>query len=357
VFRRQRPLVGLDIGSSAVKAVELKPVGKSHRVVALGAEPIPPDAIVDGAIVDGAAVADAIRRLFDTRGIKTREVAASLSGTAVIVKKITVPPMSATELAESIAWEAEQYVPFDIQDVNLDYQVVSGASDGKAAPTAAAGMDVLLVAAKKEKIADYTGVIQQAGCVPVVVDVDAFALQNCYEANYDLEPGAVVALVNAGASATNVNVVAGEHSLFTRDISIGGNAYTEALQKELHLSHDNAERLKKGQPVDGTDFEHARPVIRAVTENVLLEIQKTFDFFRGATDTERIDRVVIAGGTAKVDGFTEMLGERFEVHIEEFNPFKRIAFDAAKSGVGAPEDVAATFAVAVGLALRRVGDR
>ena len=357
MFRRQRPLVGLDIGSSAVKAVELKPSGKGYRVVAFGIEPVPPDAIVDGAIIDGAAVADAIRRLFDNHGFKTKDVAASLSGTAVIVKKITLPPMSATELAESISWEAEQYVPFDIQDVNIDYQVISGAPDGKPAAAAATGMDVLLVAAKKEKIADYTGVIQQAGRVPVVVDVDAFALQNCYEANYGVEPGAIVALVNAGASATNVNVVSGEQSLFTRDISIGGNAYTEALQKELHLSHDSAERLKKGQDAEGIDFEHARPVIRAVTENVLLEIQKTFDFFRGTTGTDHIDRVVISGGTSRIDGFAEMLGERFEAQIEEFNPFKRIAFDAGKFGVGAPEDIAATSVVAVGLALRRVGDR
>ena len=357
MFRRQRPLVGLDIGSSAVKAVELKPVGKSFRVVGYGAEPVPPDAIVDGAIIDGAAVADAIRRLFDSRGIKTRDVAASLSGTAVIVKKITVPPMSQAELDESIAWEAEQYVPFDIQDVNIDYQVISGAPDGKTQPAAGAGMDVLLVAAKKEKIADYTGVIQQAGCSPLVVDVDAFALQNCYEANYGVEAGAVVALVNAGASATNVNVISGEQSLFTRDISIGGNAYTEALQKELHVSHDSAEQIKKGGAADGIDFEHARPVIRAVTENVLLEIQKTFDFFRGTTGTDHIDRIVISGGTARIDGFSEMLGERFEAQIEEFNPFKRIVFDAQKFGVTGPEDVAATSAVAVGLALRRVGDR
>ena len=357
VFRRQRSLVGLDIGSSAVKAVELKPAGKGYRVVGYGAEPIPPDAIVDGAIIDGAAVAEAIRRLFESHGLKTREVAASLSGTAVIVKKITVPPMSQTELAESISWEAEQYVPFDIQDVNIDYQVISGMPDGKSAPPPGSGMDVLLVAAKKEKIADYTGVIQQAGCTPLVVDVDAFALQNCYEVNYGVEPGAVVALVNAGASATNVNVVSGEQSLFTRDISIGGNAYTEALQKELHLSHDNAERLKKGQPLEGIDFEQARPVIRAVTENVLLEIQKTFDFFRGTTGTDHIDRIVISGGTARIDGFSEMLGERFESQIEEFNPFKTVTFEAQKFGVGAPEDVAATSAVAVGLALRRVGDR
>lgn len=358
MFWRSRPLVGLDIGSSAVKAVELRPSGKSYKVVGFGTEPLPADSIVDGAIIDGAAVADAIRRLFDQRGLKTKDVAASLSGTAVIVKKITLPQMSEADLAESISWEAEQYVPFDIQDVNLDYQVLGGAPGAAAAPGATgAGMDVLLVAAKKEKIADYTGVIRQAGRTPVVVDVDAFALQNCFEANYDLEPGAIIALVNAGASATNVNVISGDQSLFTRDISIGGNAYTEALQKELHISHDDAERLKQGVPVDGLDLEHARPVLRAVTDNVLLEIQKTFDFFRGTTGTDRIDRIVVSGGASRVDGFTEMLGERFESQIENFDPFRRIAFDAAKFGVQAPDDVAATAAVAVGLALRRVGDR
>ena len=141
-------------------------------------------------------------------------------------------------------------------------------------------MDVLLVAAKKEKIADYTGVIAQAGRVPVVVDVDVFALQNAYELNYGLDPNAVVVLLNAGASAININILSGDQSLFTRDISIGGNAYTEAVQKELNLPFDSAEQLKKGQPVDGVTFEDVSPVLHAMTENVLLEIQKTFDFFK-----------------------------------------------------------------------------
>ncbi|MEP6919113.1 MAG: type IV pilus assembly protein PilM, partial [Acidobacteriota bacterium] len=227
MFRRAKSLVGLDIGSSAVKAVELKPAGKLYKVSAFGSEPVPPDSIVDGAIIDGGSVADAIRRLFDGRGIKTKDVAASLSGNAVIVKKITLPTMTEAELAESIYWEAEQYIPFDIQDVNLDYQILdNGVAGGKGT------MDVLLVAAKKEKIADYTGVIAQAGRSAVVVDVDAFALQNAYEVNYGIEPGAVIVLLNAGASATNINILNGDQSVFTRDISIGGNAYTEALQKE-----------------------------------------------------------------------------------------------------------------------------
>jgi type IV pilus assembly protein PilM len=189
MFRKPRNLVGLDIGSSAVKAVELKPAGKGYRVAAFAVEPVPPDSIVDGAIIDAGAVADAIRRLFDgNKAFRAKAVCASLSGNAVIVKKITLPVMTPSELDDSISWEAEQYIPFDIQDVNLDYQIL----DAGTGPESRGSMDVLLVAAKKEKIGDYTGVIAQAGRLPVVVDVDAFALQNAYEANYGLDAREVV---------------------------------------------------------------------------------------------------------------------------------------------------------------------
>jgi type IV pilus assembly protein PilM len=334
-----------------VKAVELKAVGKTYRVAAFGSEPIPPDSIVDGAIIDGGAVADAIRRLFESRKIKTTDVAASLSGNAVIVKKITLPVMTESELAESIYWEAEQYIPFDIQDVNLDYQILDGGDGSKGT------MDVLLVAAKKEKIADYTGVIGQAGRKAVVVDVDAFALQNAYEINYGIEPSAVVVLLNAGASATNINILSGDQSVFTRDISIGGNAYTEALQRELSLPFDVADQLKRGVPGDGVTFDDARPVLRAVSDNVMLEIQKTFDFFKATAASDRIDRIMVSGGASRAEGFTEMLTERFEAPVEPFDPFKRVAFDVKKFNIESAADVAPTVAVAVGLALRRAGDR
>jgi type IV pilus assembly protein PilM len=351
VFGRSKPLVGLDIGSSAVKAIELKPAGKAYKVAAFGSEAVPPDSIVDGAIIDGTAVVDAIRRLFEGRNIKTKEVAASLSGNAVIVKKISVPAMTEAELAESIYWEAEQYIPFDIQDVNLDYQILDRSdAGGKSA------MDVLLVAAKKEKIADYTGVIGQAGRVAVVIDVDAFALQNAYEVNYGVEPGAVVVLLNAGASATNINILHGDQSVFTRDISTGGNAYTEALQKELNLPFEQADQLKRGQAVDGVTFDDARPVLRAVTENVMLEVQKTFDFFKASAASDRISRIVVSGGASRAEAFTELLAERFQAPVESFDPFKRVAFEASKFNVDLAE-VAPTAAVAVGLALRRAGDR
>ncbi|HEY3380450.1 MAG TPA: type IV pilus assembly protein PilM [Vicinamibacterales bacterium] len=352
MFRRSKAVVGLDIGSSAVKAVELRPSGRSYNVVAFGTEPIPGDTIVDGAIIDAGAVADAIRRLLDTAKIKTRDVVASLSGNSVIVKKITLPVMTEAELSESIQWEAEQYIPFDIQDVNLDYQILS-------APTAdqRGSMEVLLVAAKKEKISDYTDVIKQAGRVPVIVDVDAFAVQNAFEANYDNEPGAVIALLNAGASGVNINIVSGEQSLFTRDISMGGNAFTEAIQKELGLPFDSAERVKKGEPVDGTMPEDVAPILRTVTENLLLEIQKTFDFFKATAASERIDRILVSGGTSRVDGFAAQLAERFTTQVELFDPFRKIQVDAKKLKIEHLPDVAPTLAVAVGLALRRAGDR
>ncbi len=349
-FGKSKSVVGLDIGSSAVKAVELRPAGKGYKVAALAIEPVPPDSIVDGAIIDGGAVSDAIRRIFARKAFKTKDVAASLSGNSVIVKKISLPVMTEAELAESIHWEAEQYIPFDIQDVNLDYQIL----DPGTGPDARGAMEVLLVAAKKEKIADYTGVIGQAGCVPVIVDVDAFALQNACEVNYGLDKNAVVVLINAGASAVNVNIVGGHQSLFTRDISLGGNAYTEAIQRELNLPFDTAELAKKGHVVEGATFDDVRPVLHAMTENVLLEIQKTFDFFRATATSDRIDRIFLSGGASSVDGFAKALEERFEAPVEMFDPFKKIAFDSDGT---VDRDVASTTAVAVGLALRKGGEK
>ncbi len=234
------------------------------------------------------------------------------------MKKISLPSMTEAELAESIYWEAEQYIPFDIQDVNLDYQILDrGDVGGKST------MEVLLVAAKKEKIADYTGVIGQAGRVAIVMDVDAFALQNAYEVNYGIEADAVVVLLNVGASATNINILHGDQSVFTRDISTGGHAYTEALQKELNLPFDQADALKRGMAVDGVTFDDARPVLRAVTENVMLEVQKTFDFFKTSADSDRITRIVVSGGASRSEGFAEMLTERFQSPVELFDPFKQ----------------------------------
>lgn len=344
---------GLDIGSSSVKAVELKATGKGYRVAALASAPVPPNAIVDGVIMNGAAVADAITRLFENNAFKAKEVAVSLSGNAVIVRKISLPVMTDAELADFIFWEAERYIPFDIQDVNVDYQILDAGTGGPAKST----MEVLLVAAKKDKIADYIGVIAQAGRTPVVVDVDAFALQNAYEANYGVDAQSVVVLLNVGASAINMNIVQGDQSLFTRDISLGGHAYTEAVQKELGLPFEAAEQLKKGEAVNGTTFEDVQPVLQAMTENVLVEISKTFDFFTATAQSDRIDRIVLSGGASKVDGFAHALQQRFGARVESLDPFRHISCEPDRLRLAGTMDITPTAAVAVGLALRRAGDR
>src|SRR5262245_4767547 len=237
--------------------------------------------------------------------------------------------MTESELSESIYWEAEQYIPFDIQDVNLDYEILDPGTGQDAQGT----MEVLLVAAKKDKIADYSSVIAQAGKSPVIVDVDVFALQNAYEVNYGFDPNAVVAILNAGASAININILAGAQSVFTRDVSMGGNAFTEAVQKELNLPYDAAEQLKKGEDVEGATYEDARAVLKAMTDNVLLEVEKTFDFFKATASNDRIDRIMLCGGASRVDGFAAALRERFDTEVEAFDPFRQVACDPKKVGV------------------------
>jgi type IV pilus assembly protein PilM len=341
LFGKKKGLVGVDIGSSAVKAVELKPGGKGgeeFQLINIGMEVLPPEAIVEGAIMDSGAVIDAIQRLFQVSKIKTNDVATNVSGNQVIVKKISLPQMSPEELAESIHWEAEQYIPFDIQDVSLDYEVIEGGGSG-------GNMDVWLVAVKKDKISDYTSAISQAGKNCSVVDVDVFALQNCYEINYGVDPGRVVALLNVGATFTNMNILKGSASIFNREIAVGGNQYTDAIQKDLSLNFDQAEALKRGARVEGAAPENLHPILNAVSENIALEIQKTFDFFRATSSEDRIDRILLSGGTAKIHGLRDLLQDRFQTDVEILDS------DYIQNEIG-PQA-----AIAVGLAARRVGDR
>ena len=350
LFGKKKGLVGLDIGSSAVKAVELKPGGKGaeYQLVNVGIEPLPPEAIVDGAIMDSGAVIDAIQRLFQQQKIKTGDVAVGVSGNAVIVKKISLPQMSAEELSESIHWEAEQYIPFDIQDVAIDYEVIDGGGGGN--------MDVLLVACKKDKISDYTSVISQAGKTPSIVDVDVFALQNCYEINYGSDPGRVIALLNVGASVMNINIVKGGTSVFNRDIAVGGNQYTDAIQKQLSLSFDLAEALKKGEKTGEQSIQDILPILRSVSDDLAQELQKTFDFFLATTSTERIDQIFISGGSSRVVNLDSQLKERFNIPVEILNPFRQIDIAGVSVTGEWLTDNAPSLAVAVGLAIRHVGD-
>ena len=353
LFGKKKGLVGVDIGSSAVKAVELKVGGKGgdeYQLLNIGLEPLPPEAIVDGAIMDSGAVIDAVQNLFQDNRIKTTDCATGVSGNAVIVKKISLPQMSEEELAESIHWEAEQYIPFDIQDVALDYEVVEGGGTG-------GNMDVLLVAVKKDKISEYTSAITQAGRNPTIVDVDVFALQNCYEVNYVPDPGRVVALLNIGASIMNINVVKDGFSVFNRDIAVGGNQYTDAIQKDLNLSFEQAEALKRGEQIDEASPESLHPILQAVSENISTEIQRTFDFFRATSQEDRVDQIYLSGGAANVHGLRDLLADRLDAPVELLNPFLNVRYSEKDFDPAFLDDIGPSAAIAVGLAVRRVGDR
>jgi type IV pilus assembly protein PilM len=348
MFAKQS-IVGLDVGSSSIKAVELKRGRGGIEVAHLGVEALPSDIVVDSMIVDSGTVSSVIAKLFSENEIKSRSVATSVSGHSVIVKKIALPMMSDQELAETIQKEAAQQIPFDIADVSIDYQILS---EDAASPQ----MDVLLVAVKKDKILNYTNVLSMAGKAPAIVDIDAFALQNCYEYNYEPAPGSTVALLNLGASVMNINIVKGTVPLFTRDVSVGGHQYTDSLQKELDLSFDDAEALKLGKKLGTVSEEAKAPILQQVTEIIVLEIQKTFDFFRATAAGEHIERIYLAGGSCKVPGLIESLRQEFSLPVDVLNPFQKIVPPAEGKGAELIEQNAGQLAVAVGLALRSFDD-
>jgi type IV pilus assembly protein PilM len=349
MFGSGKTIVGLDIGSSSIKAIELKRSKGEIMVSHLGVEPLASDIVVDSMIVDSGSVSSAISKIFGEHNIKAKSVATSVSGHSVIVKPIKVQPMTEAELAEGITTEAAQHIPFDIADVNLDFEILNPDSTGSQ-------MDVLLVAVKKDKILNYTNVLSLAGKTPSVVDIDAFALQNCYEYNYQPTHDATVALLNLGASVMNINIVKGTTPLFTRDVSVGGNQYTDSLQKELDLSFEDAEGLKLGRRVGTVSEDAKQPILQQVTEIIVLEIQKTFDFFRATASGEHIERIYIAGGSSKVPGLVEALRQEFSLPVEILNPFQRIMPPADSFESEILSQNPGQLAVAVGLALRSFDD-
>ena len=351
VLGRGRNLVGLDIGDSSVKVIQLKELGKGRgfQLLKLGWEPLSSEAIVDGQIMDSQLVTETIQRLFQRCRIKAAApVATALSGHHVIVKRISLPVMSDAELAESIHWEAEQYIPFDIEDVNLDYQILEGSS-----LSGEGNMDVLLAAVKKDKINDYVSVITEAGLNPVTADIAAFAMQNAFEANYEFEPDQVVALVDIGSAVSSISVLHGGSSVYWRDINIGGNQYTDAIQKELNLSAEQAEQLKRGDEIDGISYERVLSIMASVNDDIGTEIQKTLDFFKQISAADRpLERLYLTGGTAQVVHMKESLGERLNTQVELLNPFRKIPPASREASPDQVNEMMPTASVAVGLALR-----
>src|SRR3990172_1225150 len=283
-FQRAQPVIGLDIGSSAIKVLQLTPSKKGYVLEKFGIKTIDPELIVDGAVMDAGRVVDAVKDLWGEQAVKVKDVVISVSGHSVIVKKISLPPMTEDELEESIKWEAEQYIPFD---VNIDFHILppgDAAGDGKET------MSVVLVAVKKDRLAEYTSLVMEAGLNPVVVDVDAFTLENLYGMGYDVSPTEVIALVNIGASVMNIHIIKGGNFSFTRDISAGGNRYTEMIQRDLNVSYEVAERAKRGESVDGVSSEALDGIIATMNTELVAEIGRSFDYFRSTSTQETIDR-------------------------------------------------------------------
>jgi type IV pilus assembly protein PilM len=349
--RGKTSMVGVDIGSSSVKAVELQGKGSDLQLLNLGFEMLQADSVVDGQIMELNAVSNAISSIFNEHKIKTTKVAAGVNGHSVIVKNIVLPQMTEDELQESFAWHAEEHIPFDISDVNLDYHVMNRSDDA---------IHVLLAACKRDKVANLKQAIQLAGKQPLVVDVDAFALQNCYELNYDPQPGHVVALLNIGASTTNINILNGVRSVFTRDATFGGNQYTSLLQKEMGLTFDQAEAVKRGMPLpEGIEQRDTAPILDTVSDILALEIQKTMDFYRATVEEgeSTVEKILVSGGGSKLKGLVDFLSRRFEVPVEMFDPFRKIKVDARGFDPEYMREIVPEMAIAVGLALRGVDAR
>lgn len=349
--RGKKSMVGVDIGSSSVKAVELQGKNGDFQLVSLGYESLQPDSVVDGQIMELNAVSSAIGNIFTEHKIKTTKVAAGVNGHSVIVKNIVLPQMSEDELQESFAWHAEEHIPFDISDVNLDYHVTGSSPDA---------IHVLLAACKRDKIANLKQAIQLAGKQPAVIDVDAFALQNCYELNYEPQPGQVVALLNIGASTTNINILNGDRSVFTRDATFGGNQYTSLLQKELGLTFEQAEQVKRGMPLpESSEPRDIEPILDTVSDILALEIQKTMDFYRATVEDgeEAVQQILVSGGGSKLNGLIEFLSTRFEIPVEVFDPFRKIRVDSRGFDPDYMREIVPEMAIAVGLALRGVDAR
>lgn len=349
----KRQLVGLDIGSSAIKLVQLKEAKGRYSLQKCGVKPLEPEVIVDGTVMDEGRVVAAIRELFDELKVKNTQVAVSISGHAVIVKKITLPPMPDEELEGQVKLAAEQYIPFDINEVNIDFQVLP--PDADSAEGGTGDMPVMLVAAKKDKINELTELVKAAGLLPQVMDVDAFAIENMFGINYPEREQETTALVNIGASVMNVNILRGGISLFTRDIPLGGNRYTEAIQRDLGMSFEEAEEAKKHE--DGGQADAIGRVIEGVNVEVASEIARTVDYFKTSAIDVGLDRVLVCGGVARVHGLVQQLGEHMHVPVEVANPFGSI--ETAGSGIdqGVLDEMAPVASVAVGLAMRFVGDR
>jgi len=346
---KKKDLVGIDIGSSSVKLVQLKESKDGYQLVKVGMAPLPAEAIVDNTLMDTSSIVETIRNLISSLGIKVTQAACSISGNSVIIRKIGFPVMTADELEDQIHWEAEQYIPFDINDVNIDFHIL-GPDEFDPAK-----MNVLLVASKKDIINNYVAVFNEAGIALTVLDVDSFAVQNAFEINYDPAPDEVIALANIGSNIMNLNITRGGVSLFTRDVQLGGNLYTEEIQKKLALKGDEAEKMKISGMVSSDDA--VRGLILQVNETLAMELYRSVDFYNSNAGEDKITKMYVSGGCCKTPFLLDAIQKRLNVPVEIIDPFQKIICSDKQFVPGYLKDVGPHVTVAVGLAMMRYADK
>jgi len=351
MWGKKKDVIGLDIGSSSIKMVELREDRSGYKLQNLAISPLPPEAIVDGALMDSATIIDTIRDVIAASKTKSKDVVTSVSGHSVIVKKISLPLMTEAELEESIQWEAERYIPFDINDVNIDFQICGATQENTEV------MDVVLVAAKKDMINDYVSVIMESGLNPVIIDLDSFALENMLAINYERGDGETVAVANVGANVTNIDIIRNNTSAFTRDIFRGGNQMTEEIQRQLHVDHEEAEKIKVGTKIDLSSQPVIQNVLKTATESLAAEVGNSFEFFQSTNTYEKISRLYLSGGGSKIKDFDIVLQQQIGIPVEVVNPFKRIDYSGRDFDLEYLREIGPIMAVGVGLASRKVGDR
>jgi type IV pilus assembly protein PilM len=348
---KRNRLVGLDIGSKTIKAAEVVEGKKGYTLSKFGMTDVAPGLIEDGAIKDPEAVADTLKSLFKSYNIKNGSVALSIGGYSVIVKKISVPTATEDQLQDTIHFEAEQYIPFDINDVNLDFQILG---ENENNPNQ---MNVLLVAAKKEMVNDYVSLVELAGLEPKIIDVDAFALQNVFELNYESTLGENVALIDIGASKTSLNILKGENSVFMRDVSLGCGQINQKIASLIDCTIDQAESIKFGEGSDSISPEDLSDIISSVVADWCTEIRRALDFFYSTYPDDQIKKIVLSGGGGNIQELRQLLAVETSAEVITINPFQRYYIDSDKFDTDYLERIAPQASICMGLATRKVDDK
>jgi len=343
-----KEMIGLDIGSSSVKMAYVKSAGIENRLKKFGVYPLPADSIVDGAIMDHAAVVEGIQGVMRNMKIREKNVAISLSGHSVIIKRVPLDTQTPEELEESAQWQVEQYIPFDIKEVKIDFHVIGPLRDD---PTK---MDVLLVAAKTDLINDYISVVKEAGLIPRVVDIDSLAVGNAFESTHPVSDEHVPMVVNIGASFMNINVLHAGIPLFTRDVPMGGGMYTSEIQKQMAVSYELAEDYKIGKADPGERADKLEEIMKVVSNLLATEAQRSYNFFSATYPDRVVTKVYLTGGAAKSAYLKEILADKIGVGVEIFDAIQGLSVDekTVDSSMISKFDTSAT--VAIGLALRNL---